>query len=45
VQVSYLVNTASQEIYCGVREEVNYQICDIIRNNGSVLAIDSSANL
>jgi len=44
VQVNYLVNTASQEVYCGVREEVNFRIYDIIRQNGSVLAMDSGSS-
>ncbi|MBM3918892.1 MAG: mechanosensitive ion channel family protein [Sphingomonadales bacterium] len=44
VQVNYLVNTGSHEVYCGVREEVNFRIYDIIRQNGSTLAMDSRSN-
>ncbi|MFZ9940366.1 MAG: mechanosensitive ion channel family protein [Bacteroidia bacterium] len=44
VQVNYLVNTASHEVYCGVREEVNFRIYDIIRHHGCFLAMDNSAS-
>jgi len=42
IQILYLVNTGSYEVYCGVREEVNFRILAIVRQNGCTLAMNGT---